>query len=140
MSKTGSNLLNSTLGYTKLFEGHNNSFKEEFTFEKRKLESEKMLRDHPDRIPIIVERASSSNPDIPYLDKCKFLVHSDTTLGIFMNSVIRKRLKLSKSLGLFIYSGNSLPPIQNTIGTIYNSYKDDDGFLYLTYTGENTFG
>jgi GABA(A) receptor-associated protein len=24
--------------------------------------------------------------------------------------------------------------------TIYEQYKDDDGFLYIVYSGENTFG
>ena len=27
-----------------------------------------------------------------------------------------------------------------SMGELYNQYKDEDGFLYLTYSGENTFG
>jgi len=27
-----------------------------------------------------------------------------------------------------------------TISSLYDSYKDPDGFLYLTYCSENTFG
>ncbi|KAF3792653.1 Autophagy-related protein 8d [Nymphaea thermarum] len=26
------------------------------------------------------------------------------------------------------------------MSTIYEEHKDDDGFLYMTYSGENTFG
>lgn len=26
------------------------------------------------------------------------------------------------------------------MSTIYEQYKDDDGFLYVLYSGENTFG
>jgi GABA(A) receptor-associated protein len=26
------------------------------------------------------------------------------------------------------------------MGHIYEKYKDEDGFLYITYSGENTFG
>ena len=26
------------------------------------------------------------------------------------------------------------------MSTIYDDYKDEDGFLYMTYSGENTFG
>lgn len=26
------------------------------------------------------------------------------------------------------------------MSTIYDQYKDDDGFLYVVYSGENTFG
>jgi hypothetical protein len=26
------------------------------------------------------------------------------------------------------------------LNTVYGQYKDDDGFLYVTYAGENAFG
>jgi GABA(A) receptor-associated protein len=33
-----------------------------------------------------------------------------------------------------------LPPQSQTISEIYATYKNEDGFLYITYSGENTFG
>ena len=27
-----------------------------------------------------------------------------------------------------------------TMGSIYDEHKDEDGFLYIAYSGENTFG
>ena len=27
-----------------------------------------------------------------------------------------------------------------TMGAIYEEHKDEDGFLYIAYSGENTFG
>ena len=30
--------------------------------------------------------------------------------------------------------------IASLLSAIYDEYKDEDGFLYMTYSGENTFG
>ncbi len=38
------------------------------------------------------------------------------------------------------YINNIIPPNNNFIGEIYNDLKDEDGFLYITYSSENTFG
>lgn len=55
------------------------SFKEEHGFEKRKAESEKIREKYPDRIPVIVEKVERS--DIDDIDKKKYLVPSDLTVG-----------------------------------------------------------
>ena len=31
-------------------------------------------------------------------------------------------------------------PTAHLMSTIYEEQKDEDGFLYITYSGENTFG
>lgn len=33
-----------------------------------------------------------------------------------------------------------LPPTAALMSTIYEEHKDEDGFLYVLYSGENTFG
>jgi len=33
-----------------------------------------------------------------------------------------------------------MPPTSCLIHDLYDKYKDDDGFLYISYSGENTFG
>ena len=35
---------------------------------------------------------------------------------------------------------NMIIPAKSTLSEIYDSNKDDDGFLYIIYTSENTFG
>ena len=35
---------------------------------------------------------------------------------------------------------NSLCPSNRLMGVIYEDNKDDDGFLYIKYSSENTFG
>ena len=69
----------------------------------------------------------------------EFLVPSDLTCGQFVY-VIRKRIKLSPEKALFIFCNNQLPPTSALMSSIYAEHKDNDGFLYVTYSGENSFG
>ena len=116
---------------------NNLTFKEKFSFEKRKEESSRIKTKYPDRIPIIVEKNRDS--DIEDIDKEKYLVPNDLTLGQFI-FVIRKRIKLPAEKALFVFVNNIFPPQAAFLSSIYDSYKDEDGFLYITYSGENTFG
>ncbi|CAJ0915905.1 7989_t:CDS:2 [Entrophospora sp. SA101] len=112
-------------------------FKNEHPFEKRKGEAEKIRIKYPDRIPVICEKAEKS--DIATIDKKKYLVPADLTVGQFVY-VIRKRIKLSSEKAIFIFVGEVLPPTAALMSNVYEEYKDKDGFLYVTYSGENTFG
>ena len=113
-------------------------FQKENSLEKRKEESDKIRKKHPDRIPIIVERAQGSK-DIPNIDKKKYLVPKELTVGQFQY-VIRKRIKLDSQKALFIFIDNKLPITSELLTSVYEKNKDEDGFLYVTYSGENTFG
>ena len=66
-------------------------FKDEFPLESRVSESTRIRSKYPDRVPCIVEKAEKS--DIPNIDKKKFLVPCDLTIGQFVY-VIRKRIRL----------------------------------------------
>ncbi|XP_022878606.1 autophagy-related protein 8f [Olea europaea var. sylvestris] len=113
------------------------SFKQEHVLEKRRAEAARIREKYPDRIPVIVEKAERS--DIPNIDKKKYLVPADLTVGQFVY-VIRKRIKLSAEKAIFIFVDNVLPPTGAIMSAIYDEKKDEDGFLYVTYSGENTFG
>jgi GABA(A) receptor-associated protein len=118
-------------------ENHTSEYKKKFTFEKRKEEFLKISQKYPGRIPIILERLESSTVD--YLDKQKFLIPEDTTMGQFMY-IIRKRIKLNPEESLFLFVNNTVPSMFSLISTIYSQKKDEDGFLYIQYSNENTFG
>ncbi|KAJ4778547.1 Autophagy-related protein [Rhynchospora pubera] len=113
------------------------SFKEQHAFEKRKSEAARIREKYPDRVPVIVEKAERS--DVPDIDKKKFLVPSDLTLGQFVY-VIRKRINLTAEKAIFMFVDNILPPTATPISKLYEDKKDPDGFLYFIYSGENTFG
>lgn len=67
------------------------------------------------------------------------MVPVDLTVGQFVY-VIRKRIKLPSEKAIFIFVNDILPPTAALISTIYEEHKDEDGFLYVLYSGENTFG
>jgi GABA(A) receptor-associated protein len=100
---------------------------------------------------VICEKVEKS--DIPTIDKKKYLVPADLTVGQFVY-VIRKRIKLSPEKAIFIFVNEILPPTAGNLvlyiiiiitiiytlslsfvalmSAIYEEHKDEDGFLYIT--------
>ena len=93
------------------------------------LEAERIRQKYADRIPVICEKVEKS--DIATIDKKKYLVPSDLTVGQFVY-VIRKRIKLSPEKAIFIFVDEVLPPTAALMSSIYEEHKDEDGFLYIT--------
>ena len=112
-------------------------FKTKHDFQKRISESNKIMEKYPQRVPIIVEKCIKSQ--INDIDKCKYLVPKDLNMNQFVY-IIRKRIKLDQSQSIFLMVNNTVCPSNIPICNVYNDYKDEDGFLYIKYTGENTFG
>lgn len=113
-------------------------YKSKVPFEERLLESTRIVAKFPGRIPVIVEPAKRSR-DIPIIDKNKFLVPGDLTVGQFI-FIIRRRLTLPAEIALFMFIGGTLPTTNTLMKEIYATNRDRDGFMYATYSGENTFG
>ncbi|KAJ6230930.1 autophagy-related protein [Anaeramoeba flamelloides] len=113
------------------------SYKEENSLEERKSESGRIRSRYPDRIPIICDKAEKSK--IAGIDKKKFLVPQDLTVGQF-SYIIRKRIKLLPEQAMFILCKNMMLPTSMSMSNVYEESKDEDGFLYLTSSGESTFG
>ena len=83
---------------------------------------------------------ASGADDQADIDRYKFLAPHDITLGQFMY-VVRKRIKIDDMESLFFFvNDNVLVNTSQTMVTIYDSHKDEDGFLYFTYCSENVFG
>lgn len=112
-------------------------YKEEVQFDDRCHEANKVKNKCGDRIPLIIERANGTKCAL--LTKRKFLVPEDLNARQLL-CVIRKQLKLQHDIALYIYVGNTLPKMSDTMGMIYNQHKDEDGFLYIKYSTESTFG
>ncbi len=111
-------------------------FRRRLTFDQRRSEKERISHLCRDRVPIIVERGSR---DTPRSDKEKFLVPYDLTAAQFL-FVLRKRIKLSSRDSLYLLVNGVMVTASTTMHELYGRHVDEDGFLYVTYTTENTFG
>ena len=113
------------------------TFKQQFPVEQRTKECERVVTLHPDRLPVICERG---NLEIQAIDKKKFLVPRTLTVGEFLY-ILRKKIKLRPEQALYISINNCImPAASQSLDALYSLYRDTDGFLYITYYGENTFG
>ena len=107
-------------------------------FVQRLNESTNIRHRFPGRIPIIIDKAHIAS-DMPAIEKNKYLVPGTMTFGQFIY-IIRKQLTLPPEKALFIFVDNSLPPASTFMSEIYTSYSSLDGFVYMLYSGESTFG
>ena len=112
-------------------------FKSEYSETERIQESNKIILKHHTRVPIIVEK--QDNCILKDINKKKYLVPRDMNVSQFI-FVIRKRIKIEPAQSLFVMIGDELSPSNVSIGEIYDNRADKDGFLYMIYTSENTFG
>ncbi|EEF43172.1 autophagy-related protein 8i [Ricinus communis] len=106
-------------------------------FEQRLQESNTIIAKYPGRVPVIIERYSKT--DLPEMEKRKYLVPRATSVGQFIH-ILSGRLHLAPGKALFVFVKNTLPPTASLMDSVYESYKDDDGFLYMYYSSEKTFG
>jgi GABA(A) receptor-associated protein len=117
-------------------------YKNTFPLEERKQKSFKMTSLYPDRIPVIVEMSQSSANYTSYINashKVKYLVPYDITMGQFIK-ILRDKIKLESSTALFFFINNKIFPITSSVGNIYKEHADEDGFLYIEFCEESTFG
>jgi GABA(A) receptor-associated protein len=113
-------------------------FEKKHTLEERKTEANRIIMKYPERIPVICEKENGLY-GIPDIEKSKYLVPCDLTMGQFMY-VIRKRLKLSSEQAIFLFINGSIPSATSIICDVYEKNRNEDRFLYISYSGENTFG
>jgi GABA(A) receptor-associated protein len=100
--------------------------------------SQHILEKYPDRVPLIVKPSPSDRGAFP-IDKSKYITPRDLTL-LQLQQIIRKRIHFPAEKALYMFINNKMYPITSMIGPIYDTHKDTDGFLYIIYCQESTFG
>ena len=110
-------------------------FKERLSLEERKQQSTNILTKYPTSVPVFIDSSGMHK----MIDKPKFVIPQGFTIGQLMMS-IRMRMKLNQATALFIFIDNQLVPVTTTISSLYQSHKDEDGFMYICCSEENTFG
>ena len=114
-------------------------YQKENSLELRKKECKKLFDRNPNKIPIICEKDKKcSLTQEP--NKSKFLIPLYMNINQLRN-VLRNKLLLSKSQSLFfLIDGKKAITDNCLISELYNKFKNEDGFLYLTYTTELIWG
>ena len=112
-------------------------YQELYSFESRKKECNTIRVKYPHRIPCIIQL--DPNSKLIYHSKIKYLVPEDSNVSDIIH-VIRKSIKLNYYQALFFRIGKETLCGSTIISSLYNKYKEKDGFLYIYYTEENTFG
>jgi microtubule-associated protein 1 light chain len=120
-------------------QGVENAFKKRKNFDDRKRDVDEISKRHPNKVPLIVERAKREK-NLPLLDKSKFLVPEELNM-IQLTAIIRRRLQLTDSQAFYILvNGRTMAGATMMLQDVYHSDKDSDGFLYCTYTSQEAFG
>ena len=97
-----------------------------------------LIKKYPGRIPLIALRHASCPPEIK-TERTRYLIPRDIQFGC-IHEVIRRRIHLDARQSLFLFCKNSLLPLNQNVCQIYDKYANEDGFLYVYYSLENTFG
>ena len=113
------------------------TFKTQYSFEKRQTESRLVRLKYPERFPLIIEKAKGSK--IQDLEKKKYLVNKDMTIGQVVY-LIRKFISIESHEAIFLFINGTLPPTAALVSQVFKESCDSDGFLYILYSAESTFG
>jgi GABA(A) receptor-associated protein len=113
------------------------SFRDRYSPASRRREYERACSTSEGCVPSVLEPHGTATP---VLDKEKFLLPVDLS-GAQLIYVVRKRLLLKPSEGLFLFCRGTMITGGSTVRELRSKYAcQEDGFLYVTYSLENVFG
>ena len=110
-----------------------NPFKKENTFLQRRTISENLMNKYSDVFPAVIVSNDFA------LRRIKYLVRREHTLSKFIR-LVREQCMVERATTVFCLINDRLFPGSENMGSIYDSQRDEDGFLYINLSREATFG
>lgn len=109
----------------------NPPFKKEKTFEQRQLEFQRLKKKHPDLLPVMLDPIGIE------IGKSKYLLSPGLKFGVLITNARRYLTNTDAKIPLFFTINGIIIDSETTLSTLYDEYKDDDGFLYVTIYSES---
>jgi GABA(A) receptor-associated protein len=109
-------------------------------------EARRILAKYPDRLPVVLRagrRRGTEGPEGPL----KFLAPRSMPVGEF-KYVVHKHMKAQQSMEkeplasstIYLLVGRNALQTGEVMESVYERYKSEDGFIYMTWNYENTLG
>ena len=124
-----------------------NKFRERYDLDARKRHFERVMASSKaeGRTPVILEPEPGCKFDTDAFKTVKRLCDRSITMShmvlIARANIPSKLISPNEAIYLLVGEGNNtLVNGPTPIADVYDKYKDEDGFLYITFTSENTFG
>lgn len=112
---------------------------EMISLSERLAESQKLRQSFSGKVPVIIERQENTKNNYN-LPNNKFLVPKWFTFHEFLY-LLRQKLNLKKQEALYVTVGNgTFPTMNRSFNSIYEEFKNPDGFLYIIYSSEAIWG
>jgi len=101
-------------------------------------ESMAIREKYPDRIPVVLLPQGNH----VWFERHRYLARKDQTFSQFVRTIssYSKGLSPDQTLFYLIHPDGIFPMMMEPIHSIWSRYRHPDGYLYLVYCLENTFG
>jgi hypothetical protein len=121
-----------------------NSFRNTHSIEERKRISGQILAKYKDKACIIIEKSKLCKDKSITIKRTKYLADKSITIGELVNRV-KKEIENIRDQAIFILIVDKnmrgiSPTMSSNINEMYTKYHHDDGFMYMEFLCENTFG
>lgn len=104
------------------------------TVEARRAECASVLAKHPGMLPIVIECAASQD------GKASITALPRDATVVQLEAAVRDVAELGNTRSLTLVIGDSTPAATTVLGDLFDYCKHEDGFLYVTYSVEQTLG
>lgn len=109
--------------------------------------AQQLRKKHTDRIPIILDRGNTQTPKpsghrflVPITIKEHTTGSALSTVGHLLKIIRSNIPQLTPEQAIFLFVNNTAPALTLPLNQLYMDQQDRDGFLYIVYSVETTFG